>query len=1098
MTRTKSALICLLVCSFYSSTFTGTAVAQTDLLDVWEWNSSLTGSQDWQNAANWPNRAGFPNNPGYVDPSEAVISNSTAADVMVPLGSDLNLNVGATDVTVAALRLGGTAGAVTTDVSGTTGKLVFENFEQTDNTDPDNPIFPFNRGNALIVSGGTSGSINTISAPLFINKENLEIGSDGTNNSTNSLTITGEVTFAGGAADGTQVPSIRSLVPAGLQVELTDRLALPDNNPSAEGDPIAIDFGINNNTTANQGRLILSGGIEGNAHVTVGAPVTGGTVFGIGTVELPAASPDFSGRIMLHRGNLVLGDDEAIGTATFVSSVATGQVGANLISTDDSRNVGSRIIPGEEGAPDVLDRNQLNMSQYLSVKGDHSLEWSGLLQMTNSRGWINLLPTSKELVISGPQFIEDEDEVRQDLHELSFDGSGRTRITGVIANHQVDPQFLGSIVKRGSGAAYLQGSVTQSIDPETGAPLAGTFNVNTFSGDTEVHGGTLHLAALAEIGNSRAIVSRGGGIGLENGTVTGPDTAGFFGKLNNRANANRQAVLAQIPFPGGSIQQVANDFVDFAAFDTGGLMLAADEYDENLNFTSGNLVNAQNMSLAAREAGTTTSYSGTITPFQQTYRLGGGGGTLELANQNQLTNDGGNRNLIVQNGLDRGATQRVGMVRLSNTNNYSGTTRIEGKWLTTNQENGEADETIQAATNYRGSTLAVTSLGNGGQASSIGNSSSDAANLVIQGSTLRYEGGATSTNRLFTIGTYGGAIDASGTGALTFSSTGAVSFPSVGTISGDTMGDAWVPGQFSDNALIIDLATTRDIVPGMTVSGQGLVEDPNDDDETLTVIDIASESRIHFSDGYGNTFQGNGNSGTFTANNDTPLTFGTVDRDFILKGENTGDNTFAPLIADSAASGDVHLVKQGSGKWIVTNSGNAYSDTVVEEGTLSITSAFLTDDADVLLSSGAIFDLDFTGTDTISALFFNELQQAAGTWGSLASSADNKRSWFTGLGILNVTEALVVGDLGGDFNRDGIVDAADYTVWRDNLGDATDDALNGNGDGVPGIDSADYALWKMNFGMLAPPPEGAGAAVPEPTAMLLLLFGCLTLATRRR
>jgi hypothetical protein len=52
----------------------------------------------------------------------------------------------------------------------------------------------------------------------------------------------------------------------------------------------------------------------------------------------------------------------------------------------------------------------------------------------------------------------------------------------------------------------------------------------------------------------------------------------------------------------------------------------------------------------------------------------------------------------------------------------------------------------------------------------------------------------------------------------------------------------------------------------------------------------------------------------------------------------------------------------------------------------------------------------------------------------------------------------------GDYNRDGCVDAADYTVWRDTLGLTVPiyTGADGNGDGV--IDQADYLLWRSNFG----------------------------------
>ena len=60
------------------------------------------------------------------------------------------------------------------------------------------------------------------------------------------------------------------------------------------------------------------------------------------------------------------------------------------------------------------------------------------------------------------------------------------------------------------------------------------------------------------------------------------------------------------------------------------------------------------------------------------------------------------------------------------------------------------------------------------------------------------------------------------------------------------------------------------------------------------------------------------------------------------------------------------------------------------------------------------------------------------------------------------------GDLDGDFNGDGAVDAGDYVVWRDNQG-ATEDAnvLSGNGDGVGTVDEDDYQLWRANLGNVA-------------------------------
>jgi hypothetical protein len=73
----------------------------------------------------------------------------------------------------------------------------------------------------------------------------------------------------------------------------------------------------------------------------------------------------------------------------------------------------------------------------------------------------------------------------------------------------------------------------------------------------------------------------------------------------------------------------------------------------------------------------------------------------------------------------------------------------------------------------------------------------------------------------------------------------------------------------------------------------------------------------------------------------------------------------------------------------------------------------------------------------------------------------------------------------GDFTGDGVVDAADYTVWRDNLGTADESSLGGNGDGARGVGQGDYALWQANFGVGAASANPGQA--PEPTALALVL-----------
>lgn len=68
--------------------------------------------------------------------------------------------------------------------------------------------------------------------------------------------------------------------------------------------------------------------------------------------------------------------------------------------------------------------------------------------------------------------------------------------------------------------------------------------------------------------------------------------------------------------------------------------------------------------------------------------------------------------------------------------------------------------------------------------------------------------------------------------------------------------------------------------------------------------------------------------------------------------------------------------------------------------------------------------------------------------------------------------------LAGDYNFNGVVDAADYSVWRDTVGstndlraDGSSAAMAGAPDGV--VDEHDYAWWKANFGNVM--EQGAGS-----------------------
>jgi hypothetical protein len=88
--------------------------------------------------------------------------------------------------------------------------------------------------------------------------------------------------------------------------------------------------------------------------------------------------------------------------------------------------------------------------------------------------------------------------------------------------------------------------------------------------------------------------------------------------------------------------------------------------------------------------------------------------------------------------------------------------------------------------------------------------------------------------------------------------------------------------------------------------------------------------------------------------------------------------------------------------------------------------------------------------------------------------------------------SVVVGN--SDYNDNGTVDAADYTVWQDNLG-GDSAVLSGNGSGSSTVVQADYDLWKQNFGNSV---TVSGQALPEPSSLLLELVLAVAAGLRPR
>lgn len=126
----------------------------------------------------------------------------------------------------------------------------------------------------------------------------------------------------------------------------------------------------------------------------------------------------------------------------------------------------------------------------------------------------------------------------------------------------------------------------------------------------------------------------------------------------------------------------------------------------------------------------------------------------------------------------------------------------------------------------------------------------------------------------------------------------------------------------------------------------------------------------------------------------------------------------------------------------------------------------------------------------------------AGTFDVLQLPSIAGLTWNTSQLYSTGVISLAAAGLLGDYNQNGVVDAADYTVWRDHLVSG----LPLPNDDSPGVGQDDYARWKQHFGESG----GGGAfsggdrtnqAVPEPASILLcvaIAIGQLALRQKKR
>ncbi|MGL4512941.1 MAG: matrixin family metalloprotease, partial [Lacipirellulaceae bacterium] len=104
----------------------------------------------------------------------------------------------------------------------------------------------------------------------------------------------------------------------------------------------------------------------------------------------------------------------------------------------------------------------------------------------------------------------------------------------------------------------------------------------------------------------------------------------------------------------------------------------------------------------------------------------------------------------------------------------------------------------------------------------------------------------------------------------------------------------------------------------------------------------------------------------------------------------------------------------------------------------------------------------------------------------------------SGVGTVTQFYSLALSAVGmalpGDYNGDGLVNAADYSRWRDTLGATVSPFTAADGDGDGSVGQSDYAVWVANYG------RSSATAIPEPLSMALAALSMIFVAPlgRRR
>ncbi len=558
------------------------------------------------------------------------------------------------------------------------------------------------------------------------------------------------------------------------------------------GTAISSTYNFSNSSTKS---LTFAGSIQGGTGGTAGAKTL--TLDGLGTTTVTGAISNGgssslaivanSGLLTLSGSNSYTGGTSISGGVLQVSNIGNQGSTTSNLGTGTTLKIGTststgtfRYTGGGEATNRIIDLSGATFGATLDASG------AGLLKLTS------------DFTATGAG-----DKT------LTLTGSGAGEIGGKIVDNSV--ANVTSLTKAGSNTWTLSGlnTYTGLTDVQAGTLAYGVSNAIA-SGAVQVSGGTLDLGTYSD--TVGAVTMTSGTINGSSGALTGSSYAVQSGSVAavlagagaltkttagtvTLSNANTYTGITTISAGVLSVSSLANggtasglgQSTNAAAnLVLGGGTLqytgATVATDRNFTFTG-----ASNSSVEITNAGTNLTLGGASTAS-----TGGltkiGAGTLTLTGNNlytgattvtagtlSLARNGGSlaASAVTVNGgtLDVAQSDAVGAVTLSS-GTISGVGTLTGtSYALTDSgsvsailagavnltKTGAGTATLSAANTYSGITtlsagvLSVATIGNGGVAGNLGQSTNAAANLVLGGGTLQYTGSTASTDRNFTL-----------------------------------------------------------------------------------------------------------------------------------------------------------------------------------------------------------------------------------------------------------------------------------------------------------------------------------------------------------